>query len=511
MTESDDDIPEDEDAAEDVPDDDSGDSDKAVSDDVTDDVDFDDVDSGDDDSGDDDSGDDDGPGEEGLEEDSDETDEANLDPFADQEEEDLSFLMGEADEEGYIDLSDDEDEEAEDTSGGGFRVSFLLVAYLVVLLFFGGVIGWLLMAGEEEVADTETTSTFTSLLPPETEEPDRAPIWGDGPAGMTGPGEASETAMVNGDGMTDGEEGGIQSPARLLPRAFLEKEMAQLTPSPDPELVEEMADGPLPKIAEDGRMSFRVYARPFDHNDQRPRIAIIIQNMGLSHNATETAIQQLPGSVTLAFSPYADNLEHWTTEARRTGHEILLAMPMEPVNYPLNDPGPYALITGLSPEQNAKRLQWLMSRFTGYVGVTNEMGSRFITSNQDIRPVLEIFHNRGLMFVDNRVTSRSVAIRVAQDVGLPWAAGDRSIDRNPSRQYIDDKLAEIQRIALDKGSAVAMALPYPVTFERLALWLPKLEEEGFVVAPVSAVIHQQGPEGEEEESEEAEASDEGEQ
>jgi polysaccharide deacetylase 2 family uncharacterized protein YibQ len=127
------------------------------------------------------------------------------------------------------------------------------------------------------------------------------------------------------------------------------------------------------------------------------------------------------------------------------------------------------LITGLSSEQNIQRLQWLLSRFTGYVGVINEIGLHFITSSQDIKPMLEIFHTRGIMFVDNRVTDRSVATRLAEELDLPWATSDTSIDRNPSRQYIDSKLAGIERIVLDKGRAVAVALPYPVTFARLAL------------------------------------------
>ncbi len=147
---------EDEDAAEDVTDDDNSDDESDDSDEAA-----------SDDSDDDDSGDDDIL----PDEDSDEIDQPNLDPFADKEEEDLSFLM-EGGDEGYPDLDIDEDEAAEGKSGGGFRISFLLLAYLVALLFFGGVIGWLLMAGEEKSTEAETTvATFTSSLPPEMEAP----------------------------------------------------------------------------------------------------------------------------------------------------------------------------------------------------------------------------------------------------------------------------------------------------------------------------------------------------
>jgi polysaccharide deacetylase 2 family uncharacterized protein YibQ len=67
-------------------------------------------------------------------------------------------------------------------------------------------------------------------------------------------------------------------------------------------------------------------------------------------------------------------------------------------------------------------------------GCDQRDGLHFITFSQNIKPMLEIFHTRGLMFVDNRVTDRSVATRLAEELGFLWAASDTFIDRNPSRQ-----------------------------------------------------------------------------
>ena len=64
-------------------------------------------------------------------------------------------------------------------------------------------------------------------------------------------------------------------------------------------------------------------------------------------------------------------------KARQAGHEVLLQIPLEPLDYPSKDPGPHTLLTTLPPDENFKRLQWLMSRFTGYVGITNHMGAKF--------------------------------------------------------------------------------------------------------------------------------------
>jgi polysaccharide deacetylase 2 family uncharacterized protein YibQ len=164
---------------------------------------------------------------------------------------------------------------------------------------------------------------------------------------------------------------------------------------------------------------------------------------------------------------------------------------MEPINFPVNDPGPRALLTSLSAQQNLERLDWVLGRVNGYVGVTNHMGSRFTTMSEALKPVLTAINERGLMFVDSRASTRSVAAKMASDIGLPRAINDRQIDQEASRPAIDGRLAEIERIARESGSAVAMAQPYPVTIERLQAWIGTLETKGLVLAPITAVANRQ--------------------
>jgi polysaccharide deacetylase 2 family uncharacterized protein YibQ len=259
-------------------------------------------------------------------------------------------------------------------------------------------------------------------------------------------------------------------------------------PALDPGLIERGPDGPLPKPSADGKVAWRIYARPSDPTDPRPKIAIVIVNLGLSDAATEAAIQRLPGAVTLAFSPYAGGkLDQWLDLSRVAGHEVLLSVPMEPINYPDSNPGPHTLLTSLLPAQNLERLRWALSRFTGYVGVTTHMGSRFSTSADSLRPVLQEVKNRGLLFLDNRSTPASVIGQVAAEINLPRAANDRFIDGQAARVAIDGKLAELEMVARRQGHAVGIGYPFPVTIERVAAWADTIEDRGFVLAPVSAV------------------------
>jgi len=265
-----------------------------------------------------------------------------------------------------------------------------------------------------------------------------------------------------------------------------------LRPAPDPALVEQTRLGLLPRVSPDGRKAWQTYARPFDTGDRRPRLAIIISGLGLSGAATEAAIQRLPGAVTLSFAPYAKGLAQWIALARAAGHEVLLDLPMEPLNFPANDPGPHTLLTSLTAAQNKVRLHWLLGRVTGYVGVVNRMGSRFTTSETHVRPVLKELGQRGLLFVDSRSSLHSVAARMAGEVGLPRAINNRFIDAEVSRAAIDTRLKEIERIAKTAGYAVGIGSAFPVTIDRLQRWVQTLEGKGLALAPVSALVNTQG-------------------
>jgi len=264
------------------------------------------------------------------------------------------------------------------------------------------------------------------------------------------------------------------------------RKSAVLHPHPDLKLVERTDIGMLPIVGADGRRPWRVYSRPFNVLEKRPKVAIVVTGLGVSFNATESVVGILPGEVTLAFGPFARKLKDWIDAARGAGHEVLINLPMEPRGYPRDDPGPFGLLTALDTEQNRRRLDWVLSRMTGYVGVTNYMGGRFTANQSAMRPVLREMERRGLLFLDSMEIAASAAPKLAPKLRLPLAMNDKVIDRVVSRTAIDAALAEIERIAKARGSAVALAHPYLVTVRRLQRWVGGLYEKGLVFAPVVA-------------------------
>ena len=264
-----------------------------------------------------------------------------------------------------------------------------------------------------------------------------------------------------------------------------------LVPAPDPALVEKGTSGPLPIVGPDGRQPWQVYARPFDARDRRPRIAVMVSGFRLSTQGIEAAINKLPADVTFAFDPYSKKLNDWMALARATGHEVLLTLPMEPTDYPRQDPGPYTLLTSLDERQNLDRLQWVLSRVSGYVGVTNYMGSRFTASQSDLLPVLQAIKARGLLFVDSAPSRESLISVLAKSLSLPRAVNDRTLDGELNAAAIDKRLVDLEAAARRGTAALGVASPYPLTIERLLAWIPTLEPRGMVLAPVTSVANQQ--------------------
>jgi len=256
----------------------------------------------------------------------------------------------------------------------------------------------------------------------------------------------------------------------------------------DPALMEGAAEGALPRIADDGRKPSQVYARPFDAGDPRPKIAIVVGGLGLGEAVTQAAIDRLPVAVTLAFTPYGSSLQSLVSAARAKGHEVLIEVPMEPYDYPNNDPGQNTLLTGAQAGENPARLRWVMSRVAGYAGLINSQGAKYLSSQEDVQFIVGEANKRGLYLIDSGESDQSVAREVATASGAAFARGDQQIDRDMRREAIEREFAALETLAKQRGAAIGVTTALPVTTDRILAWAEGLEQRGIVLAPVSAII-----------------------
>jgi len=273
--------------------------------------------------------------------------------------------------------------------------------------------------------------------------------------------------------------------------AALETGSIPLIPVPVVNLVEQSEYGPLPKVGADGKRPAEAYARPSRYAakaalGEPARVAILISGLGLPDSPEDDAVAALPAPISVAYAAYGRNLQERVTKLRLAGHEILLQIPLEPDNYPSQDPGPHTLLTTLPPEENIKRLQWMMSRFTGYVGVTNYMGAKFESSQVSFLPVLEEVKARGLLYVDDGSVKQSTAGQIASMLGLDYSVAHVQIDDSPAA--VGSALARLESVAKERGTAIGIASAKPATLKQLSAWSETLQAKGIVLVPVSAAV-----------------------
>lgn len=255
---------------------------------------------------------------------------------------------------------------------------------------------------------------------------------------------------------------------------------------PEKTLIEDSAAGPLPMRAADGRRPFDVYARVWS-GARGARVAIVIGGLGLSQTGTQTAIGKLPPEITLGFAPQGNSLGRWMQAARREGHEIVMQVPLEPFDFPNVNPGRNTLTVEAGSDEILKNLRWTLSRTTNYTAVMNYMGARFSTNPEAMGVMMAELGKRGIGYVDDGSSARSLAPETALKNGVPFAAGDAIIDSVQDRGAILDKLDELERTARAKGFAIGTGNAFDVTVDAVASWASEARKRGIEIVPISAV------------------------
>lgn len=374
--------------------------------------------------------------------------------------------------------------------GGGI----LAAAWLLLIALFAGVAAWVFAVtrgAEVPAALKPLASATVSLMPA---KPAAAPMAPAKIAEAPKVEPAKPAAAAAKSAPTPAPApAAIEPPAPvavMAPPAMPGQPLAPIEPA----LLRDSPYGAVPRLSADRkRAPWQVYAAPFEANDTRPRISVVVTGLGLAKDVTERAIAALPSQISLGFSPYAAETPTAVAAARQRGHEALLDLALEPVNYPTVDPGPATLVSTYSATDNVARLDWVLARAQGTIGVIAQFGDSFGASAMAMAPVAQALRERGLMYVDNRASDHPAMVRLSRDFAVPWAFADASVPVGSAdeAEALVATLHALEKATAKQRSVMALVPVSPVAIVTLANWAKTVEPRGFALAPVSAIANRQ--------------------
>ena len=312
-----------------------------------------------------------------------------------------------------------------------------------------------------------------------------------GQAGLAqiGPQSGANTARVvtdDGSVVTMFSPGNRDGNGPVLINANQVGQDPRMAATPNDSLLEDSPFGKLPITGPSGLRPMDQYARPWS-GARGTRVAIVVSGLGLSQTGTQRAIEKLPEEITLAFAASGNSLQRWVQDARRGGHEILIQVPLEPFDYPGNNPGPDTLLTSLSAARNIDNLHKAMGKITNYTGVMNYLGGRFLSNASAMEPVLRDVGKRGLLFLDDGSSAQSKSGTLAKTLEVPHAFADVQLDGELQQDAIMKKLDELERIARRNGSAIGVASAFDESVDAISKWSEEAAMRGIEIVAVSAL------------------------
>lgn len=287
----------------------------------------------------------------------------------------------------------------------------------------------------------------------------------------------NEAAAIN-SANSNAQEGGTPTEPEHGP----DEELANLTPN-----AEEITDPVKSATRTAIPPAWVLNAVPVINQDQRPRIAIVIDDMGVDRARSKRTVQ-LPAPLTLSYLAYAHSLKSQADGAKSKGHELMLHVPMEPESTTV-DPGPNVLLLGMTDGEIRDNLEKALSLYGGFIGINNHMGSRFTSDLDGMMIVMQTLKDRGLMFLDSMTSGGSKGRVAAIKVGIPFAVRNIFLDHEDDLSMIQTRLSDVEKLAKSHGYAIAIGHPRETTLQALKPWLESIESKGFRLVPLSNLLH----------------------
>ena len=216
-------------------------------------------------------------------------------------------------------------------------------------------------------------------------------------------------------------------------------------------------------------------------------MAVIIDDLGNDRAAVEL-LARWPEPVAGAVLPMLAGSGAAAETLSRSGKEVLLHLPMEPLGFRAVRPGPGLILVSQTDAEIRATLAADLDSVPHAAGVNNHMGSLATSDRRVMRVLAAELARRGLFFVDSRTTDQTVAVEAAERARVPSASRRVFLDDVQTDEAVERSIADLVARAKAEGSAIAIGHPHPTTLAVLARELPRLGERGVRLVRVSELV-----------------------
>jgi len=214
--------------------------------------------------------------------------------------------------------------------------------------------------------------------------------------------------------------------------------------------------------------------------DHMPKIAVIIDDIGYDKK-TAMALSALNPDITFSVLPFAPFGKIISEKLYARGSQLMLHLPMEPIQYPKVNPGPGAILSSMPPDILLDQLRKNIKDIPHIVGVNNHMGSKLTAHSDQMNQIFTILKKENLFFIDSRTTAKSQCKASARLLRLKFAQRDVFLDNFQNTTYITEQFKKLIKRAEKHGSAIGIGHPYKATLQTLSIELPKLKNKVEIV------------------------------
>lgn len=222
--------------------------------------------------------------------------------------------------------------------------------------------------------------------------------------------------------------------------------------------------------------------------ESSPKIAILIVGLGIDKEITNQAIDKLPKSVSLGFSPYSNNFDY----LKDIDKDIFMNIPMETYDYFFHDSGPYSLICNLGKEENSKRLDFILSKASLFKGFYTDLYESFTDEIEDLNFLLKKINstNKFMLYNDPKDVKPFIDVAVKNKMNNRIIKANVIIGNSLSENQFITKLEYLKEISSSKGYSVGIIKASSYNINILNKWIKEVDKSlKFNIVNITTLIN----------------------